>query len=210
MKIDPIIKTKLGFTIHESDKDILKVIREKKTIACKPCWELKYCPYGPLVEDFPLLPPEQGEAITRNEYLKNCLNTKTLGNGSKLDSKRAKMFKEEIKTFDPKEYPLKIHPEIKELGCTVFGHLCPVYFVSESFTETERERRRGRYISFEIKMRVVRRDNYTCQNCSKHLLDNEVEFDHIIPVSRGGSSEEHNIRLTCFDCNREKTNKVKI
>jgi hypothetical protein len=21
---------------------------------CKPCWELKYCPYGPLVEDFPL------------------------------------------------------------------------------------------------------------------------------------------------------------
>jgi hypothetical protein len=22
---------------------------------CKPCWELKYCPYGPLVEEFPLL-----------------------------------------------------------------------------------------------------------------------------------------------------------
>lgn len=21
---------------------------------CKPCWELKYCPYGPLVEEFPL------------------------------------------------------------------------------------------------------------------------------------------------------------
>jgi len=21
---------------------------------CKPCWELKYCPYGPLVEFFPL------------------------------------------------------------------------------------------------------------------------------------------------------------
>lgn len=24
---------------------------------CKPCWELKYCPYGPLVEEFPL--PEE-------------------------------------------------------------------------------------------------------------------------------------------------------
>jgi hypothetical protein len=23
-------------------------------IVCKPCWELKYCPYGPLVEFFPL------------------------------------------------------------------------------------------------------------------------------------------------------------
>ena len=23
---------------------------------CKPCWELKYCPYGILVEEFPLSP----------------------------------------------------------------------------------------------------------------------------------------------------------
>ena len=21
---------------------------------CKPCWDLKYCPYGPLVEQFPM------------------------------------------------------------------------------------------------------------------------------------------------------------
>lgn len=27
---------------------------------CKPCWELKYCPYGPLVEMFP------GPPITRS------------------------------------------------------------------------------------------------------------------------------------------------
>jgi len=44
----------------------------------------------------------------------------------------------------------------------------------------------------------------------KHLLDNEVEFDHIIPVSKGGSSEESNIRLTCFDCNRDKNDLVEI
>jgi hypothetical protein len=24
-----------------------------KPTVCKPCWELKYCPYGPLVEFFP-------------------------------------------------------------------------------------------------------------------------------------------------------------
>jgi len=28
-----------------------------KFIPCKPCWELKYCPYGPLVEFFPLFGP---------------------------------------------------------------------------------------------------------------------------------------------------------
>ena len=29
-----------------------------KTPVCKPCWELKYCPYGPLVEFFPLSPED--------------------------------------------------------------------------------------------------------------------------------------------------------
>jgi 5-methylcytosine-specific restriction endonuclease McrA len=85
------------------------------------------------------------------------------------------------------------------------GHICPVVFVGESITETTETRRRGRYIPFQTKMRVVRRDNYTCQRCGKHLQDNEVEFDHIIPHAKGGSCEEHNIRLTCYDCNRNKS-----
>lgn len=28
--------------------------KQRVSSLCKPCWELKYCPYGPLVEDFPL------------------------------------------------------------------------------------------------------------------------------------------------------------
>jgi 5-methylcytosine-specific restriction endonuclease McrA len=73
-------------------------------------------------------------------------------------------------------------------------------------TETGEERRMGRRrLSFAKMMRIVRRDDYRCQHCQKQLQDNEVEFDHIIPVSKGGSSEEHNIRLTCFDCNRDKS-----
>jgi transcription initiation factor IIE alpha subunit len=35
---------------------------------CKPCWEIKYCPYGQLVEQFPLPPPTREEAIKRNEF----------------------------------------------------------------------------------------------------------------------------------------------
>lgn len=210
MKIDSVIKEKLGFKKNISDQDVLNSIREKKKIACKPCWELKYCPYGPIVEDFPLLPPRIDEAEAHNEYLKKCLNTGYLQNGEKLDKKREQFFKDSITNFDPSEYPKDIHPEVEELQCTVFGHICPVFYVSEPFTETEKERRRGRYIPFDIKMRVVRRDNHTCQECGKHLKDNEVEFDHIIPLSKGGSTEEHNIRLTCYDCNRNKSNNVEI
>ena len=96
------------------------------------------------------------------------------------------------------------------MQCTVFGHVCPVVLAAERFTETTEERRTGRYIPFRTKMRVVRRDNYTCQHCGEHLKDNEVEFDHVIPFAKGGSSDEHNIRLTCHDCNSDKSDKVAI
>ncbi len=70
----------------------------------------------------------------------------------------------------------------------------------------------SRYIPAAVKMRVARRDNYMCQEpgCNKVLKDYEIEFDHIIPVSRGGSSEEHNIRVTCLEHNRRKGNRIDI
>jgi len=138
------------------------------------------------------------------------LRTGITGSGKPLDETLYTLFQAEIDEFNPEEYPDRIPEEINETECTVFGHICPVIFIAEDFTETAEPRRRGRYIPFQVKMRVVRRDNYTCQVCGKHLLDNEVEFDHIIPLSKGGSSEEHNIRLTCFDCNRNKSDQVEI
>ncbi len=201
----------LGFKSSDPDAEVLRGAKRASSIFCKPCWELRYCPYGPLVEDFPAVPPTRGEAIEHNEYMKRCLETGTLGDGTKrLDPKRRAWFKFEVRRFRAAAYPEVIPKEIGDMGCSVFGHICPVVFTAEGFTETSESRRTGRYISFKTKMRVVRRDNYTCQHCSKHLEDPEVEFDHIIPLSRGGSSDEHNIRLTCHDCNHDKSDKVDI
>jgi hypothetical protein len=33
--------------------------KERVKAVCKPCWEIKYCPYGPLVETFPLSPEDE-------------------------------------------------------------------------------------------------------------------------------------------------------
>ena len=110
----------------------------------------------------------------------------------------------------PEDYPETIPLAIDEMQCTVFGHICPVVFSAEGFTETSKGRRAGRYIPFRTKTRVVRRDNHTCQHCGEHLKDNEVEFDHIIPLARGGSSDEHNVRLTCHDCNSDKSDRVEV
>jgi hypothetical protein len=208
--LHPAVRREFHVPDTMSDADFLRHWKQAANRVCKPCWELRYCPYGPLVEDFPLPPLLRSAAESHNVYLRECLATGKLGNGRRLDPKRRKAFEQELAEYDPEQYPESIPPEISRMGCTVFGHICPVMFVSEGFTETSAQRRRGRYISFKVKIRVVRRDNYTCQHCGRHLQDNEVEFDHIIPLARGGSSDEHNIRLTCHDCNQDKSDRVDI
>jgi hypothetical protein len=200
----------LGFTPDADDdvvyKDLQKRVKhETVKHVCKPCWELKYCPYGPLVEEFPLLPPTKADAIEHNEFLKE-----QLAKGA-YDEERRKMFEDWVRNFKADDYPEQFPQAELDMCCTVFGHMCPVFFVSElSFTETEEMRRIGRHIPVKMKMRVARRDNYTCQVCGKSLRDDEIEFDHKIPISEGGSSEEHNIRVICFNCNRIKSNRVEI
>lgn len=117
---------------------------------CKPCWEIKYCPYGNLVEKFPL---------------------KTISD---------------------------------EKSCRIFGHDCPVFSVAEPLTETRELRRISRSIPRVTQLRVAKRENQICSECGKSVKDEDIEFDHIIPWSKGGSSNENNIRLLCKSCNRKK------
>lgn len=310
------IRSCLGYGIDESVSNVLKDWKARTTTVCKPCWELKYCPYGPLVEQLPLLPATLVETEAHNTYLKKCLETNLIGeersldefsterlkrilsdeefaeqaaisevdneicfenaalsdesmrtlfggslpplevyrvpfeaetkleidphassalklrianktaelkrqaraalqagvedNRKPLDVTRRKMFQEQLDNFKKTDHPPEIPEIFREASCNIFGHICPVFFAAESISETSEARRRGRYISFSVKMRVVRRDNHTCQECGVHLRDDEVELDHKIPLSKGGSTEEHNIRLTCFDCNRDKSARVDL
>ena len=148
-------------------------------------------------------------AQIKEEY-RLALKTGMIDHRSPIEPARAAWFRKQVEEFDASKYPDSVPAIFHDAVCNVYGHVCPVFFSAEASTETSAERRRGRYIPFGVKMRVVRRDNYTCQHCGKHLADNEVEFDHKIPISKGGSSEEHNVRLTCFDCNREKKDTVEI
>lgn len=202
--VDRRVKELLGFEPDADDRKVLAMWKAASTRVCKPCWELKYCPYGPIVEDFPLLPPTRAEAVEHNEYLKKLITRGRFDDGKPLDTERRSFFEQSVGEFRPEEYPESIPEEIADMSCRCFGHICPVVFSAEGFTETTDERRSGRTIPARILMRVARRDNYMCQVCSTPLRDAEIEFDHIIPIARGGSSEEHNLRVTCFKCNRQK------
>lgn len=57
----------------------------------------------------------------------------------------------------------------------------------------------------KVKMYVWRRDGGRCVNCHSNQ---KLEFDHIIPVSKGGSNTARNIQLLCENCNRSKNAKI--
>ena len=196
----------------EEEPDLRKELNSRLNNICKPCWELKYCPYGPLVEDFPLRPLLVSEHREHLKYLQECLDANAMGpeHNIPLDEERRKMFEEDVSNPDESYCVEKLSRFETEAPCKEFGHLCPAYFVSEPFTETSKGRNRSRNISHSTIIRVARRDNNTCQVCGKILLDREIEIDHIIPYSRGGSSDENNLRVTCLDCNRKKGNTVEL
>lgn len=196
--LDPFIKEALGFDAATPDATVRREWSRRTKSVCKPCWELKYCPYGPLVEQFPLLGVTRKDAIAHNEFLKEQLASKA------YVGKKQRMFANQVAEFDPNDYPVAHDPQDVEKSCSVFGHICPVFFVNEPFTETRELRRVGRTIPRAVMLRVVRRDNNQCQICGAVLRDDEIEFDHIIPVSRGGPSEEQNLRVACPPCNRHK------
>ncbi|MEV6280344.1 TerD family protein [Nocardia sp. NPDC051832] len=61
--------------------------------------------------------------------------------------------------------------------------------------------RDSRSIPQEVKAEVWQRDGGRCVECgSSHYL----EFDHVIPLSRGGATSASNLQILCRACNRVK------
>ena len=57
----------------------------------------------------------------------------------------------------------------------------------------------------EVRIYVWQRDGGKCVKCSSR---ENLEYDHIIPVSKGGSNTARNIELLCEKCNREKSSDI--
>lgn len=48
------------------------------------------------------------------------------------------------------------------------------------------------------------RDNQTCAYCGVRSRGDNMNLDHVIPVSRGGKSSWLNVVLSCYSCNSKK------
>ncbi len=63
----------------------------------------------------------------------------------------------------------------------------------------------------KLRTQIKERDNYTCQKCHNSIHQEPnllLEIDHIIPISKGGLTEEDNLQTLCWRCNRSKSNKI--
>jgi len=65
----------------------------------------------------------------------------------------------------------------------------------------EKTQRRRQAIPKNVRMYVWQRDEGRCVECGSK---ENLEYDHIIPFSRGGSSTDRNLQLLCETCNRQK------
>ena len=57
----------------------------------------------------------------------------------------------------------------------------------------------------DVRIAAWRRDEGKCVQCDSN---ERLEYDHIIPVSKGGSNTVRNIQLLCETCNRQKSDSI--
>lgn len=68
--------------------------------------------------------------------------------------------------------------------------------------------KRSRSISLSVRLDVLTRDGYKCVYCGRSSQQIDLEIDHIIPYSKGGSNQIDNLQSLCFDCNRGKGTRI--
>jgi 5-methylcytosine-specific restriction endonuclease McrA len=84
--------------------------------------------------------------------------------------------------------------------------LCGVLKVSRRTTTVAIPAQRDtRSIPVAVKAEVWRRDGGACVECK---ATEYLEFDHVIPWSRGGASSVGNLQLLCRKCNLAKGHRI--
>ena len=95
--------------------------------------------------------------------------------------------------------------------CEFSPHLSDFNIIPEpaqgvgGFQEETRQSGRSRHISESVRHEVWRRDQGRCCQCGSQ---ENLEFDHIIPSSKGGSNTARNIQLLCESCNAKKRDRI--
>lgn len=73
----------------------------------------------------------------------------------------------------------------------------------------------SRGISTKLRTQILDRNGFTCQACGAAAGEESgcepgrtcrLQIDHIVPISLGGTDDEHNLRAVCVGYNKDKSN----
>jgi hypothetical protein len=79
-------------------------------------------------------------------------------------------------------------------------------FLAHKFSRSDAtDLRKREPIPDDVRIFVWKRDNGRCVRCGSNR---NLEFDHIVPHSKGGSDTARNLQLLCEGCNREKSDLI--
>ena len=76
---------------------------------------------------------------------------------------------------------------------------------SKKVTKTKK---RSRHIPTSVCVDVLKRDNYKCVFCGATSKQTQLQVDHIIPFSKGGSNHISNLQTLCIKCNLGKRDRI--
>ena len=115
------------------------------------------------------------------------------------------------------DYQRRIRELRDEDGLQILSHndrddLKPGEYLLESLTPRPVI---ARGISDKLRRLILERNGYTCQVCGAGAGEEsgceagktcQLQIDHSVPISQGGTDEEHNLRAVCRGYNRDKAN----
>lgn len=77
-------------------------------------------------------------------------------------------------------------------------------FITEETNIKKQEKWANRHIPSKVRKEMMNSDS-CCAACGAKT---KLEVDHIVPISKGGTSDRKNLQVLCRSCNRRKRNKI--
>lgn len=135
--IDPMLKALAGLDPTASDEEARHYFKEVfPSEVEKPCGVLLWCPYGPLVEDFPLHPDASKYAEEHGKFVR----WDPASQGRRPDGSQFSGCWVECGPTDEGAMPdidFGFEHVDEPWACTIFGHDCPAFYVAEPFVDPE-------------------------------------------------------------------------
>ena len=109
------------------------------------------------------------------------------------------------KTYDPKYLTKRTEELIADPDVTRQSGIY-AYLLEK---ETRKSERHLNIRTFDqgIKQRVYERQKRFCRKCKERIKLSNCHADHIVPWSKGGTTEEKNCQILCGTCNKQWGNR---